>query len=293
MPFDQKAWLDSMALDAADRKAVEGLLANPKLVEKIGPTVMARSDYSRSMDELTKKQKESQDKLDTENAKVQDFYAKTTAWTKDKEKILADTEAKAAKHEAEVARIKAETIKLQQQYAIDPNDVKSILETPMAAAAAVVPKVEPARDPNTGKYVTQEEAQSYPMIPAALSNLQQTHARLFPGKEFDAEALTASAMKNRRSLKDEYEVMFDAPKRRAELAEADVQAKIKKGIEEGLIAARSEINPATGPSGAQVVAPVLAMQIDRPKFDQPLDPRRGVSDAVVAYKAHKYGVKTA
>src|SRR6266404_5138724 len=103
MSFDQKVWLDSLALDPKDRAGVEALLANPKVVEKIGATVMARSDYSRAQDELTKKQKE----LEAENTKVQNFYAETTQYKARGEATIKASEEKATKLAAEVARIQA------------------------------------------------------------------------------------------------------------------------------------------------------------------------------------------
>jgi hypothetical protein len=281
MPFDaaqQKAWLDSLGLEGTDRAAVEGLLKNPKNVEKIGATVMARSDYSKAQDEVARKQKE----LDAENLKVQNFYRETTEFKARGEATIRAAEEKAAKLAADIAKIQTKMGTIKTQYAIDDADIAEIMTIPAAAAA---PPVEQKRDPETGKFVTREEAQNLPFIPAALMNISQQHNQLFPGTTFDAEQLTADAIKNKRTLAQEWEAKFDVPKKRTEIAEAAIQARIQKEVQEQVTAYKSEnANPAAAPSG--IVAPVLSMQIDRPNFDKPKDPNRGVSAAVASFGTH-------
>lgn len=119
----------------------------------------------------------------------------------------------------------------------------------------------PAFDPN--KFIAREEgnramsgmAEAMFIIPALAAEYQQITGKTFDTRDAWNRFQTNAASRNPLPLLDFIEQAYEFPKLRADAQEASIQARIKKGIDEGLTAERSKLLAAqTQSSGDQVRA---------------------------------------
>lgn len=281
--FDAKEFVKSLALDAVTAQKVEALLADPKVVEKLGPRVLAQADYSKNMDAL-QTQKTA---LETKLAEANTFYADTATWKKGAEGKVIEAQKKAETLQNQISAIQTRMGTLRESYGIEEAEVSDLFKV-TEGAAPVVPVAAVNADANYTKLreETGTALSNLQFLPATIHDIASEHSKLFPGTAFNAEALTAEAIKNKVSLKQQWETQHKVPEKREELKVADIRAQVTKEVEDRLRAERSaELNPGARPLNG-VVSPVLAMQIDRPNHDAPKDPNRGIKGAINSFGTH-------
>ena len=235
-----KSWLDQVGPKLSEN--VRTILSTELEKEDIATvwrdTVMARSDYSRSQDEL-RREKEA-----AEAAKKQSeaWYQTLTDWRNTEEKKV--TEAIEAKKlaDAELASHRARIQALAEQGLVDPND----------------PSLQQMNKPNGNGTTKEQPGLTQEALEALLAkkeaamgssfadaftffeDLADEHFQLF-GKHLKRTELLAELKKDPSStLQQVWEKKYNVPQFRQELAEKAVQERIAKEVAEAVAKDRSE-----------------------------------------------------
>jgi hypothetical protein len=295
MPFTKEVeeQLDEWGLTPEEKSALEPILGKPERQEKVKGSHLRQSEFSRKMQALDKQKQEYEASIAEKERLLADDFGKLSSWKESADKTVADT-AKALEQE------RVERFKLQQkmqtlaaQYGVDPKDIG--LEEPVQPPPK---KEEPTFDAT--KFMSKEEAEllmketkANPFIAAELEDIVDEHRSLF-NKGLNRKELVASALKNGRTLRDEWEEQNKVSDRRRELQEKAIEERIKSKVDEERTKILSEHKlPVT--RGADTGSPILSMRekltlhgTDRAK---PSQEPSAVEQAVQAYNAGKYRVE--
>lgn len=210
--------------------ALEAAIAKDEVAKVLNEGLMARSDYSRSMDKLRTEKEQWQAQANTE---LQGHVSQLEHWRQTKEN-----------------EVNAE---LQRQIAARDAYWKAQLE---GQGAEITDPPPSSAKPNghangngngTPKYITAEELDrreyEYSQIPAMQMQLAIKHHELF-GNWPDLTSITDQAVKLNRqaaalnqrgpSLEQVWESMYKVPEKREELRQAEIQRKIDEGINAGV-----------------------------------------------------------
>lgn len=205
----------------------------------LGDGVLARSDYSKQLDDLREKQKT-----------LNEDYTNLTAWY-DKQKT---TLARAAELEAENARLRGRS-------ADDDDD-------PFAARRRPDPAAVPGITEDVLLKTLEDRERAAARYLNATTKLATEHLQTF-GEVLDLDAVTAHAEKTRTPLGAAYQDLFR--ERLAEKSKAAEDARINKEVETRLAAklAERQSTPPYPIRGADA-APIDILSLDaaqRPKHD--------------------------
>jgi hypothetical protein len=295
-------WVKGLGLPEDKQKSVLESFGAPEVLTRVGESILARSDYSRRMDELKAKETQLQadltKKIAEEEKKTLDYSTSVGNWKKDKEKVLADAIKAREDTEAKLAAIQTKIKEVAPTYAIPEDQVNSIL--------SVAPPNTDRRDSNVrprdeeGKYVSQEQfnktVMDYAKLPAIMTTLEREHLRLFGAEAEmpDWSTIVDEASKNQKSLKQMWEEKYKVPERRAAIAKDIHDKEIAEAEKRGAEAARSKWmaeNPTNGPvrRDSDVGSPALATikRANEDKNGRP-DEARGVAAAVAAFQEGRY-----
>lgn len=302
-------WVKGLELSADDQKIVLEKLGSEKALPKVGSSIMAQREFSRSMDELkaerTRLESDFQKKINDEEAASRAYQNDLGKWKTDKEKILNDAIAAREQAEARLTAVQTKIKEIAPTYAIPESELSSVL-TPLASNPPPR-RDDPPRDVDTGKFVKQEDFNrvvlDYAKLPAIMVAIEREHLRLFgPNAEMpDFIALMEEAPKAKLPLRQMWEQKFKVAERRAEIAKTAHDAEIADAEKRGAERTRTQMlaeNPGLGANvrrESQVGSPVLDISRKHAKDGKPNtdpSPARGVEAAVAAFGHGTYRTGT-
>lgn len=291
MPFtpEVEEWLKDLDLTPEERSVLEPVLGKPERVEKVKGSVLRQSEFTRRMQALDKQKQELEAAIAQKEEALTNEFGQLSNWKVTADKTVAET-AKALENE------RLERFKLQQkmqtlatQYGVDPKDLG--LDEPVPPPK----KEEPAFDGS--KFLSREEAdllmketKANPFIAAELEDIVDEHRGLF-NRGLNRRELVAAALKNGRTLRDEWEEQNKVADRRRELEEKKIEERINAKVAEERTKILSEHKlPVT--RGQDSGSPILSMRenlrlqgTDRSK---PTQEASAVDAAVSAFNSGKY-----
>lgn len=235
-----KSWLDQVAPSLSEnvRTILTTELEKEDVAKVWKDTVMARSDYSRSQDEL-RREKEA-----AEAAKKQSeaWYETLTNWRNTEEKKVAEAIEAKKLADAELASHRARIQALAEQGLIDPNDPSLKVATNPPANM----------DQKTQNILTQEAIEallakkeaamgsSFADAFTFFEDLADEHFSL-TGQRLKRTELLAELKKNpNMTLQQVWEQKYEIPKIRAELVEKSYKEREAKAVAEAIAKDRSE-----------------------------------------------------
>ena len=295
-------WVKGLGLPEDKAKVVLESFGAPEVLTKVGDSILARSDYSRSMDKLKTDEAtlraDFAKKVADEEKKTLDYSTSVGNWKKEKETVLLEATRKREEAEARLTSIQGKIKEIAPTYGI-PEDQLTSMMTPVVTTRKAD---DPPHDPMTGKYVSEENfnkiVKDYAKLPAIITTLEREHMRLFG---VDAEMPDWMAMVEQgKPLKLAWEEKYKVPERRAAIAKDTHDKEIAEAEKRGAEAARSKFladNPANGgvvrrdsDTGSPVLATIHRQNAEREGFK---DESRGIAAAVAAFGEGKYRDKTA
>ena len=246
-------------LSAEDKKFLADKLGIPEVAAVVQEAVLLRSDYSRKMNdqqtaytakaaEIEKKQKE----LDTLGASL-------VTWKEGEAKKAAKLSAEIDALRVELGKAAGKMKELGETYLIPEEDlyIPSIQATAASTAAASHSGNGNGNPPPglTKEEVTQlvqdtmlKGLSGLVALPAEFMRIAEEHRALFgDSQKLDLKEVAEISRKSQftgepKSVDQVWQEKFGVPAKRAEVAEAAVNARISKGIEEGVAAKLSEMN---------------------------------------------------
>lgn len=250
--FSLDKWLDGLGLPAAERATVAATLAaDEKRVAYIRDSQLAQSDYAFKMNQLRQQEQTLQQKLADEERYVKEL----DDWKAAQTGTITAAQAAAAKAQGEAVAY-AEYLR---SIGIDPTTLG--LSTTAAATATTTATTEAKTDTTPdGRYVTRDQAIALARWPVLYDQLNRQHQDLF-GAPMDGVRLFDEVMKSTDDPQAVFDRLFDAPAKRAEKAEAAVEARIAQARADERVRVQSELmankfvpqaNPITGISPALV-----------------------------------------
>lgn len=239
-------WLNEKILSGLSGEArtqFEAHISKEEIANEFKRAVMAPPELSRRLDEVAATRRQLDADAQAELQRLRDW--------KSAEEIRVNNELN--------ARLEAQRLEFEaqlRQEGIDPS------------LAPVKPTV-PAKPSNGNGHLTQadvdklldaklrEYAGQVAMMPAVQMAIAAEHRKLF-GNEPDMQQITAAAFRSGRSLQEVWEETHKVPAKRQELAEADIQARIKKEVDAQVASQLS--NQALGQSAARPNDPPSAIR---------------------------------
>jgi hypothetical protein len=240
---------------------VEPIFGKPERQEKVKGSHLRQSEFSRKMQALDRQKEELEaDMKVRENLVFQDKKALET-W-----KGEADAGIIANQNAAQEARVKyfalTEKMKnLATQYGADPKDwgVDGELKPPDTKQAPDTTEFDKRYlgRPDADRLL--QEVKSSPYIAAELEDIVDEHRGLF-NKGLNRKELVTNALKNKRTLREEWEVSNEISKRRDELKEKQIEERIRTKVDEERTKILSEQHLPV-PRG-ETSSPILSMRED-------------------------------
>lgn len=244
MPKAQEAtaaWLEELkksgSISEDEWKAFETAVANPKVNEYIGGSVLRQQDYNRAMNQLKAD-------YDTKASEILAYEKELAQWRGNTEKSVSQVKAELTQARAEADRLRA----TGKAYGLTDDD----LGTPVAPFTTP-----PGTDPNLNRkgdapefdpsgFLKRTEFEEigamYSLLPAEINDIVAEHVDLFGKQPKGMRQVVEQAMREKRSVRDVYEESFKVADKRTEIAEAQKEAEIKRRVEEEITRFRTE-NP--------------------------------------------------
>lgn len=231
-----KAWLDGLkatgAISDEEWKVLENAYNKPEFTDYVGETALMRSDYSRMQDQLRAE-------FENKSKDILEYQRQLADWRGLTEKEVSQMKAEAAQLRAERQRL----VEVAKSYGLSEDD----LGTPVAPNTMnpnFVATPEPKDQFDTSKYVTTDKLEQlgemYTLLPAEINDITAEHIELFGKPPKGMRQIVERAIREQRSVRDVYEDEFKVADKRAELAEAQKEAEIKRRVEEQISAYRTE-----------------------------------------------------
>jgi hypothetical protein len=304
MPFTTEVaeQLKEWGLTPEEMAQVEPVLGKPERQEKVKGSTLRQSEFTRKMQALDKQKSDLEAAVaEKERLVAEDFKALGT-W-----KQTADRDMAANAKALEDAKVKlfqrTEKMKsLAAQQGVDPKEwgLDDTVEAPPKAKEPDVIDKRYLTVDDAGKIL--QEVKSNPFIAAELEDIVDEHRGLF-GKGLNRRELVANALKNKRTLREEWETTNEVAKVRADNQEKEINARIESRVAEERTKILSENKLPVRRDGAGEGSPILSMRdslvlngVDRSK---PTQEAGAVEAAVAAFNVGKYknvavpGAKTA
>lgn len=296
-----KNWVKGLDIPEAEQAGIINSFSKPEVIKKLESSILAQNDYSKKMDEL----KSEKDRLEADyqkRLKTEDsFRAGLTEWKTTAEKEYAD-KLKAATDEslAKLAAARDKIKSVADRYGVPEDEIKDLL-----SVQAPEKRVEVARDPETGKFVTlenfQKESNAFAKLPAIMVGLDREYYRLFgnDAPPVNWEKIIESATANRRSVSTEFESTFKMEDKRKEIADAARKKELETAREEARTQERSKILAEHPELANRTVnrerpgSPILTEARRQAATGKPPEhttggPRSAVEAAVAAFSSGKY-----
>ena len=215
-------WVKGLGLPEDKAKVVLESFGAPEVLTKVGDSILARADYSRSMDALKAKETQLQadlaKKIADEEKKTLDYSTSVGKWKEEKEKVLKEAIAAREAAEGRVTEIQGKIKEIAPTYAIPEDQLSSILIPVSTSTPKNDPTIRP-RDEER-KYVGVEEfnrtVTSYAKLPAIITVLEREHIKLF-GPEAEMPDWIA-LVEQGKPLKAAWEEKYKVPERRVAIA---------------------------------------------------------------------------
>ena len=234
MPFDFNAWVDSFSdLAPETKEAVKKLGEDEKFRTKLANDVMMRSDYSRSMDQLTADRKA-----------VEDSKLALADLEKTYREGGSKTQAELEQYKQEGAALRKQLFdaqeKLRTEYRVTNETLADLGMDKIAEPPAATPPVQqpPAAGVDPSKFVSIEEfnnvRQAALIWPAVINQLQMEHASIFNRKDdkaFNPVEFTKKVMEVQQDPQLVYDEMYGATARRKEIEVAAIRAATRQELE--------------------------------------------------------------
>lgn len=296
MAFTQEVqeWINELELSPEELQQIAPVLE--KRQDKLKGSVLRQADYSRKTQALAKEKAD----LETEIAARADQYQKDlnelATW-----KTTADTEMLKNHEQMVSAQTKLYEI-TQRAKAIPGIDLKALGFDENDVVTPPPTKKDDADFTEYDKrFLTRDEASKLrnevtvaPDVSALIHDLDVEHRELF-GKPLNARNLLEETRKwnkanpnNQRGIESQWQAMNDVTKRRADLQEQGIEARIKTRVDEETMKLRSEHKlPITrGNDGAPPT--ILSMRGDLGLKERPREDVSAVDAAVSAYNSGRY-----
>ena len=303
MPFisEVDSWLQELDLTPEEKAVLEPVLTKGTRQEKVKGSVLRQSEFSKRMQALDKQKADTEAAIAEKERLVAEDAAALGTW-----KQKADSEMAANAKALEDERVKSfrlqEKMKsLAAQQGVDPKEWGVDDNAP--------PPPKPSVDPAAldSRYLSRDDAakivndvKSNPFIAAELEDIVDEHRGLF-GKGLNRRELVTNALKNKRTLREEWEATNEVPKIREELKEKEINARIEARVSEERTKILSENKLPVNRGGQQDGSPILAMRdslvLQGTDRNKPTNEAGAVEAAVASYNTGKYtpagGRKTA
>lgn len=294
MPFlpEVEELVKEFGLTPEERAQVESILGKPERQEKLKGGVLRQSEFTKKMQALDKQRADAEAALAEKERKVAEDAASLGTWKQSADDVILKNQ-----QAAEAARVKLATMTekirtLAERQGVDPKEWLGE-ETPPPPP----PEKKEAVDTSEfdKRYLARGDAdkllaevKSSPFIAAEIEDIVDEHRALF-GKGLNRKELVTSALKNKRSLREEWETAHEVSKRRAELNERTIEERINARVaeERTKILSEHKLPVNRGDDGG---SPILRMG-DQLKLDGTDRSRvtQGVSAVDAAIAAHNTG----
>lgn len=312
MDFELTKLLDDLGFTAEERVTAEALLT-PR-VEKVKKTFMAQSDYSKNMDLVRRLQadaKRKEELADNDMVAITNFQSKVAQalGVTDINQAIPKLNEFITNHSALTAREQAVVAELKKQA----GEYGFEFKLPDGSTPNPNPNPNPAPRPNaavdTSRFVTRDDVandlrSTYPQVAAQIHDLSIQHQKLFGAPLENASELVALSMQSaqdavkfrdpsrEKTPQQIWAEKFNVAGKQQEIAEAGVQARINKAIEEDRIKRASQNGgspvPNAGIPGSPVIGHGFKPVVDAGKVSQSGDAGRGVAAAMANFGTH-YG----
>lgn len=296
MPFiaEVEEWLKELQLTPEERKVFDPIFEKAERQEKVKGSVLRQAEFSRKMQALDKQRQDAEAALAEKERVLAEDFASLGTWKQTADKALADHQKAAEDARMQVFKQQEKMKALATQYGIDPKELELGTTTPPPEPPK--PPAAPAPSDLDKLYLTRKDAEALvsevkanPYIAAELEDIVDEHRTLF-GKGINRRELVTNALKNKRTLREEWEESQKVPDRRKELQERQIEERINAKVAEERTKILSEHKlPVT--RGADSGSPILGMR-DQLKLEgtdrTKLESTSAVDAAVAAYNTGKY-----
>ncbi len=209
--------------------------ANSKADEFIKGSALRQSDYSRKQAELqTARQdfEKTQNDLKTREAAVSKFQTDLGEWKTGADTKIVDAlrareaaETKAAAALAKLQRIGAQSGLDESEWKIGDEELKNVNKEPVGF--------------DTSKFLTQDQLKEQigrgtreaALLDAMVADLAEDHRELFGTRLPNKAQLVNEALASGKPLTQFWEEKYGVAAKKAELAEAQIQERIRQGVE--------------------------------------------------------------
>lgn len=278
--FNPQTWLADLAKDGSatpeELATLTAFFGKAPVAAKVRDQVLARSDYSRSQDELRKEREALKAEADAKQAALTAEYQRLADWKK-----TADSQL--GKYDGDLQAAQRRTVALEAQirkFAVENGlDADDLLKEAAASVSTPATPAEPPKAPGEtpAEYMKRlQEAERAltmsPTIMARLYDLGEDHRELF-GSRLNTSALLAEATAAGKPLDIYWAEKFKVAEKRAELAAQAASAHDAKVAQEAVTKYASEHN-----------LPVSSLTRPKPfvleKFGTQTDERERAADGV-------------
>lgn len=250
-----KTWMDSLPLSEETKKLLAGDLEKDEVQKVVSETVMARSDYSRKLDE----NKTLQTQLENDRKATNDERTAVTRWKQEEEarvkKWHADNQAALAKEANQKKAYEAKLAKMVSDGWITPEEAQ--ISNADFIANQPITQSQPVDRDGRGRFVSPDDliaanAETRNMSVhaiAKINDLADQHFDLF-GTRMNRQELVdltlqmaEDARVNRRAIpkvEDVWRVHYKVDEKREEVRQAKIDLDKKAFAEEAVIRDRSE-----------------------------------------------------
>ena len=292
MPFvpEVEELVKEWGLTDEERKVLEPIIGKPERQEKVKAQGLRQSEFTRKMQALDKQKQELETAIaEKEKAVLNDAQSLST-WKAGADKTLAENHKALEDYRIKAFKLEERMKALATQYGVDPKELG------LEGEPTPPPKSKEEPPEPDKRYFAREEAdrlltevKSSPFIAAELEDIVDEHRTLF-GKGLNRRELVTNALKNKRSLREEWETVNEVAKKRDELNEKRIEERINAKVAEERTKILSEHKlPVT--RGADTGSPLLAMRddlrLEGKERSRPND-TSAIDAAVQAYNAGKY-----
>jgi hypothetical protein len=305
--FDIKEYVNDLFKDTSipedQRKVVEGILASEAVANRLRESALRQQDYSRQTQELAQQREAAKQEVQAIKDRYDASYLSVAKWKEGEEKNLQAWQRELTAAREKEARLVAAVERAKQQGLDDKDlglDGQPLTTTRRTEEETAKPK-----------YVTaetlEEERRRFGTgvtdFTAGVIDINNRHAKLFPGEVPDMAALVQEARTTNKSVEDVWSAKYGVPERiqtiQQEALDAKLKAEREAGLKEGRELAMREL--ATGqvvpgtPGGRphNPVGPWATVQDVKDQF-KPIENGQGpdpVMNAVEAYRSQKYTAK--
>ncbi len=272
--FELKQFVDGLKGLTPDQRAVfDAVLATPDNLKYVKDGVLQKADYSRSMNEL-----------------------------QEQETAIAEKEAAMLAHQEELTTWRAGAEQTLQTAVTERNQLQQRLRelsgtAPVKPADATKTNEPPPIDT---RYVKAEDftkavsdVMQFPLVSAELIDLNAEHQELFGKRLPNTKKLVEDAIKEKRSIRDQWANQYKVEDRRTEVAKKAHDDEINAvRLEERTKVLSEHSLPAVRPSDRPLlVGPGMLPVPARVEEAKRPDPQRGVKAAVAAFNQGTYTPK--